>query len=312
MREVYRLPETFTGEDLGRPLLLNTGLWVCRMDEGWAKKVHFTVNDRICFDPEKDHYFAQVEPEDWYFSRLLHELGLKVGCTRKVELGHRGNALYGNAHPWGTWEYDEVYAKGSLLGPRDPDDWFPHDAAGWLSEREGRRLAELAVGGSALEIGSYCGRSTICLARGAKSVGVVDTFDGRGTDQPGDTFPLFRSNLRRYGVADRVKVYKGTSEEVLPKLPPVYDLVFVDGSHDHDSVLRDAGLAAAVLRPGGLLAFHDFGRAGDEGVTRAVSSVLAAGGELLETCDTLAVVRPPAGRAADRELEPAGGICDGV
>ncbi|HEX6985675.1 MAG TPA: hypothetical protein VF170_09870, partial [Planctomycetaceae bacterium] len=45
MAEVYRLPETFTSEDVGHPLLLNTGLWVCRFGE-WAKQVRFTINDR--------------------------------------------------------------------------------------------------------------------------------------------------------------------------------------------------------------------------------------------------------------------------
>jgi hypothetical protein len=302
MKEVHRLPETFTSEDLGYPLLINTGLWVCRFREEWARKVHFTVNDRICFDPVKEVYFPQVEPEDWFASRLFHELGLKVGCTRKVALGHRGEALYGNTHPWGE-EYDAEYVTASVLDARDPGDgWrFPSDVAGWLTEAEGAELARLAEGKVVLEIGSYAGRSTICLARGAVSVGAVDTFDGRGTPAEGQTFELFRANLRRYGVEDRVAVHRGTSAEMLPLLPPVYDLVFIDGSHDYESVKADVGLALGKLKPGGLLAFHDYrtfpgesdGR-WDPGVTRAVNELLADGGELLGRFDSLAVVRPPA------------------
>lgn len=307
MKEVYRLPETFTSDDLGRPLLINTGLWVCKLREDWAKKVHFTINDRICFDPKLGRYFAQVEPEDWFVSRLFHELGLRVGCTRKVELGHRGSVLFANSFPWGEQEYDRTYGERSLLDGLEPADWFPHEAAGWLTEREGRRLAELAADKVVLEVGSYCGRSTVCLAQRAKSVSAVDTLDGRGTDFPGDTLAAFNRNVRRYGVGDRVRLYRDAAESVLPNLPPVYDLAFVDASHDYESAARDAELAAAVLKPGGLLVFHDYLDPKDPGVTRAVDELLAAGGELLERCDSLAVVRPPDATS----LTPAGGLGNG-
>lgn len=105
MRDVFRLPETFTSEHVGRPLLLNTGLWVCRFDPAWASNVHFEINDGIA--PTGDGEFVALnEPEDWGFSRQLHRLGLKIGCTRKVALGHRGPAVFGNTHPWGQLEYD--------------------------------------------------------------------------------------------------------------------------------------------------------------------------------------------------------------
>jgi hypothetical protein len=101
MREVYDLPETFTSEDTGHPLLVNTGCWVCRFDPEWARKVHFRINDRIVFNKALGLYQAQVEPEDWYFSRLCHELGLRIGATRKVRLDHAGRVHYPNTHPVG-------------------------------------------------------------------------------------------------------------------------------------------------------------------------------------------------------------------
>jgi hypothetical protein len=293
MKEIWRLPETFTSEDLGYPLLLNTGLWVCKFDEAWAKKVFFTVNDRISIDPKTGDYFAQIEPEDWFASRLYHELGLKVGCTRKVRLEHRGTMAFTNEIPWGSNDFDKEYLDRSVLDGRPPADWFPHKVAGWLSEDEGRELAELAAGKTVLEVGSYCGKSTICLAQRATSVGALDTFDGRGTAVPGDTLKLFETNLRRHGVRDKVQIYQGDSAELLPCLPPVYDLVFIDGSHDKESVLRDADLATATLKPGGLLAFHDYADK-DKGVREAVDSLIASGAHLLRTVDSLAVIRPAA------------------
>jgi SAM-dependent methyltransferase len=289
MHEVHRLPETFTSEDLGFPLLLNTGCWVCRFDEAWAKKVRFTVNDRIAFDPNQGIYFAQVEPEDWYISRLWHELGLKIGATRKVSLGHRGTMSFSNTQAWGTNDYDREYLKDSVLRA----DWFPEDISGWLTHDEGHELARLAAGNVCLEIGSYCGKSTVCLAKTAKSVLAVDPFDGRGTAAPADTFAKFSDNLRRYDVAHKVGIRRGTSAEILPTLPAAFDLVFIDGAHDYQSVRADIEAALAVLKPGGLLAFHDY-RYRDEGVTRAVDELLAGGASLLSRTDSLAVVNPTA------------------
>lgn len=303
MKEVYRLPETFTSGDVGHPVMLNTGLWVCRFRREWAEQCHFEINDEIRFDPKKDLYFPVNEPEDWNFSRQLHELGLKVGCTRKVKLGHRGDMVYGNTRGWGEQAFDHAYVPKSVLDDRYPADWFPEDVDGWLHDKEGRELARLAAGKDVLEIGGYCGKSTICLARTAKSVLTVDPFDGRGTPAPGDTYKRFCENVARYGVADRVGTLTGTAADVVPKLDPEsFDLVFIDGAHDADSVRTDVRLALTVLRPGGLIVFHDYrlyaGEVADglwnPGVTAAVNEFLAGGAELLGRCDSLAVVRPPA------------------
>jgi hypothetical protein len=115
LAEVTALPETFTAADLGgRPLLLNTGCWVCRFDPGWAEQVYFTINDRIVVGPD-GRYAPEVEPEDWFFSRLLHERGLAVGCTRKVRLTHRGAAAFANDRVWGTNPIDHEYVTESPL-----------------------------------------------------------------------------------------------------------------------------------------------------------------------------------------------------
>lgn len=121
MDEVFRLPETFTSEDVGGPLLLNTGLWICKFNMEWAPKVFFTVNDTIAIQ-KNGEYIALVEPEDWFASRLFHELGLKVGCTRKVEIWHRGDVAFGNAQPWGSDKFDRQWTDKSFLGDRDSSD----------------------------------------------------------------------------------------------------------------------------------------------------------------------------------------------
>jgi SAM-dependent methyltransferase len=288
MHDVHQLPETFTADDLGRPLLLNTGCWVARWNQTWARQVHFSIEDRIAFNTACNRYQAQTVPEDWHFSKQLNSLGLKIGATRKIAVNHRGEVDFPNyVDPYpgnpGALPFDrEAVATSPVPGS------FPADIGGWLTESEGKALADLARGKRVLEIGSFCGRSTVCMARTAEHVTAVDYFDGRATPCPQDTLPAFNANLERYGVADKVTT-------IHPDLPfeGEYDLAFIDGAHDYDSVMADIERCREVLKPDGLLAFHDYGVT-DPGVIDAVNQLLAEGGQAISLTNSLAVVKPPA------------------
>ena len=291
MTELYRLPETFTSDDVGHPLLLNTGLWVCRFGE-WARKVRFTINDRIAFDTKLDRYVQQTEPEDWYFSRLCHELGLKIGCTRKIGLTHRGPMAFTNQRVWGSDSFDTGYLSASVVPEVDRDGFrWPADVPGWLKYGEGKALFDLCRGKRVLEIGSYLGLSTICIAQTAEHVVSVDPHDGRGTQNPYETHDAFLSFLEKYGVAEKVESIVGLTADA-PSGP--FDVVFIDGAHDFESVRADIEHAIERLAPEGVIAFHDYRSDVDPGVTAAVDEFLGAGGELLALHGTLAVVKPPA------------------
>jgi len=291
-KEVHSLSETFTSEDVGGPLLLNTGCWVCRFDSDWVRKVHFTINDRIVFNTATDRYENEVESEDWFFSRLCHELGLRVGATRKVAVMHRGSMDFSNKNQWGQ-KFDEAMVTESQL-----PFVLPAGVKGWLHAEEGRALARLADGKRVLEIGSYCGLSTICIGRTAKSVTAIDYFDGRATPVPEGTFAEFMSNCQRYGIDSKVTLVH--PEAVIPG--PAYEFIFIDGDHSYEAVHADIEKALPMLAPGGLIAFHDYrthpnefegDRAFDEGVTRAVNELISNGGEIVARHKTLAVVKPP-------------------
>lgn len=294
MTEVYRLPPTFTSDDTGHPLLLNTGLWVCRFGPSWVTKVHFTINDRIVQEKGSGNYRAQTEPEDWYFSRLCHELQLRVGATRKVQLTHRGGAAFTSARPWGE-PFDSAWIGESPVPDDLPGFRFPWDVDGWLRSEEGRELARLATGKRVLEIGSYLGLSTICLAQTAERVTAVDTFDGRGTSAPDNTFEGFSRNLSAYGLTEKVSSYTGTIQGLASRgQRSCYDLIFIDGDHSREAVESDIATCLPLLAHGGLIAFHDYQSPHDPGVTEAVDAFLASGAELLSVTSSLAVVRPPA------------------
>lgn len=306
LAELYKLPETFTAADLGhpdRPLLVNTGCFVCKFDWRWAEKVVFQDVNRLIWDDELGQYRVETFPEDWNFARQCVALGLKVGCTRKVLVEHRGPQSFSNAGPWGDFEFDREYLDGPAVKvPEEPPGgWqFPHEVGGWLTETEGRILAEVAEGKRVLEVGSYLGRSTICLAQKAKSVDCVDPFDGRATPEPKPCREKFAENLRRHNQAHKITAHVGTFSDVAPHLWAGFDFIFIDGDHRYESVKADIENALRLLKPGGVLAFHDYDRPGDEGVTQAVDELIGGGAKLFARVDHVAFVRPAA--AAEPEL----------
>jgi hypothetical protein len=291
--EVYRLPTVFTSDDVGALLLVNTGCFVARFAMEWAKKLLFTVNDRIVFNKALDSYMAEVEPEDWFFSRLCHELGLRIGATTEIACEHRGSANFTNTRPWGK-PFDVDYVTASQIPAQRHDKFrFPHEVIGWLTVREGRALWELARGKRVLEVGSYFGRSTICLAQSAAHVVSIDPHDGRGTAVPLSTLDGLRENVTRYKLAERVEIIV-EAFDTAQLTGRCFDVAFIDGAHDYESVRADIHRVSDVLAPSGLIVFHDYQNGTDDGVDQAVDEFLSSGAELVSKHDSLAVVRPPA------------------
>ncbi|HEX6133447.1 MAG TPA: class I SAM-dependent methyltransferase [Longimicrobiales bacterium] len=58
------------------------------------------------------------------------------------------------------------------------------------------------------------------------------------------------------------------------------DLFFIDGAHSYEYVRSDTARALECVRPGGVVAWHDFGRVGVNGVSRAVLELARAGREV--------------------------------
>jgi len=109
--ETDALPETFTDEDVGGELLLNTGLWLCDLRRSWTDNpwpLHFQTLTRIITDRE-GNYQAQVRSEDWEFSRRARGRGARLAATRKVAVAHDGEMQFRNRGSWGEWATDEAH-----------------------------------------------------------------------------------------------------------------------------------------------------------------------------------------------------------
>ena len=125
-----------------------------------------------------------------------------------------------------------------------------------LTSAEIGRLRELAAGALVLEIGSGYGYSSIHMAlAGARLVLAVDPHAG---EVPG-AWETIQRHWSEYEAWDRIAPLRATSQAALPLLADdSFDLVFVDGDHSRDAVLHDVVQGWRLLKPGGVLACHDY------------------------------------------------------
>lgn len=140
---------------------------------------------------------------------------------------------------------------------------WPSDVVGWLTEREGEALRDLTLGRRVLELGSFQGRSTICMAQFARHVAAVDSHCGDVAIGKQDSLGVLLLNLERYCVWDKVAVLLCTTRQFGAFVGQAkFDAVFVDASHDHVSVVHDVGLALRCTKATCAIALHDWGLPG--------------------------------------------------
>lgn len=94
-------------------------------------------------------------------------------------------------------------------------------------------------------------------------------------------YEITRNRLARFG--DRSKILRMTSEEAARQIPDAsLDFVYLDARHDYASVKEDIALWYPKVKPGGVLAGHDYleGKIGDTvfGVKPAVDEFIKATG----------------------------------
>lgn len=122
-----------------------------------------------------------------------------------------------------------------------------------VTDDECRVLAWLAQGHDVLEIGTGLGVSTRAMAETANGVVTVDPD------------PWVEESVKFDGLT--VLPVQSLSDEWLGRRK--YGLVFIDGDHEEEAVLRDIQSVLPLLRPGGLVVLHDTNL---DGVRRAAES----------------------------------------
>jgi tetratricopeptide (TPR) repeat protein/GT2 family glycosyltransferase len=143
---------------------------------------------------------------------------------------------------------------------------------GWLSDVEADLLVAASVRAASrvpageqaavVEIGTYCGKSTVVIGRAIEMLGAsvtvhaVDPHANYHFGRFADTYDIALNNITQHGLAGRVQIVRARAIDVEWSTPIV--LLFVDGLHDYEHVLADFRHFAPHVVPGGLIAFHDY------------------------------------------------------
>lgn len=153
-----------------------------------------------------------------------------------------------------------------------------------VSAREVQALRALAAGKRVIEVGSLLGYSTIQLARCAVHVDAIDPHNGYPYFNPAPTLPIFLANLARWGVIGKVTPRIGLAQDWLPKLKA--GLTFIDCTGFYDDTRYCLNQSTSRI-----IAVHDFGRRGCDGVAKAVLEYVRKQGKELSVVDTLAIIK---------------------
>jgi predicted O-methyltransferase YrrM len=152
---------------------------------------------------------------------------------------------------------------------------------GFFTEAEGQALMRMATRaprhGPIVEIGSYCGRSTLYLGAVARWLGthVVAVDHHRGSEEMGpdwphfdpevwddaagtlDSLPHFRRTLRRADLEEVVIPLVTRSDLAARYMVGEARLIFIDGGHGEDVAWSDWRAWGGRVVKGGFLAIHD-------------------------------------------------------
>ena len=159
---------------------------------------------------------------------------------------------------------------------------------GWFSPDQVQRVSTAAAatpeGGRIVEIGSFRGRSTVALARSAPAgVEIVAIDPHAGNDrgpQEIDGFEaeaaqdneVFKANLERAGVAERVRHVRKFSSEAHDDVEGPIDVLHIDGAHRFGPARDDIRTWGDRVASGGTMLIHD--SFSSIGVTLAIASTL--------------------------------------
>ncbi len=152
---------------------------------------------------------------------------------------------------------------------------------GFLPKNEAAALYDAAIAvevdGPLLEVGSYCGKSSVYLGYAAQSIGRVlyalDHHRGSEENQAGwehhdselidkqkgvmDTLPYFRDAIFAAGLEHVVIALVGHSGVIARNWTTPLSFLFIDGGHGEEPAKADFNGWVPKVKEGGILAIHD-------------------------------------------------------
>jgi MMP 1-O-methyltransferase len=144
---------------------------------------------------------------------------------------------------------------------------------GWLTPAEAQGLFKIAASlpspAVVVEIGSWKGKSTYCIAQGLKKgvINCIDPFNAAGEEGSKQIYEetkgnkslleQFEANVANANSAIKINTLKGYSKDFVGKIKSI-DFLFIDGDHSIEGCQFDFQFYEKDLKLGGIVAFHDY------------------------------------------------------
>lgn len=136
---------------------------------------------------------------------------------------------------------------------------------GWLTFNEAVALQMCTwhcsgLPGDIVEIGSYCGKSTVAIADALKQgcSGMLHSIDPHSNNVENygvDSWQQLQDNIVKFKVEEFVQLHKSYSFNF--DWQGDIKMLFIDGCHEYESVKRDFQLYEKFVVKHGSIAFHD-------------------------------------------------------
>ena len=122
----------------------------------------------------------------------------------------------------------------------------PRMISGHYQGRVLSMIAKLVNPKQILEIGTYTGYATLCLAEGLSENGTIDTIDINE-----ELVAIQNKYFERSGFRDKIHQHLGKATEIIPMLDKQFDLVFIDADKPNYATYFDFVLPK--MSPGGVI-----------------------------------------------------------
>ncbi len=123
---------------------------------------------------------------------------------------------------------------------------MPRMLSGHYQGRVLSMLSKMIHPGKILEIGTFTGYATLCLAEGLKDDGIIHTIDINE-----ELEEMVRANFSKSPLNDKIIYHLGDATQIIPTLDDSFDLVFIDA--DKKNNISYYNLMMDKLKPGGII-----------------------------------------------------------
>ena len=122
----------------------------------------------------------------------------------------------------------------------------PRMLSGHFQGRVLSMLSKIIHPTTILEVGTYTGYATLCLAEGLAKNGTIDTLDNEE-----ELFAFQRKYFEKTIWTNQIKQHLGDALDIIPTLNKKYDLVFIDA--DKENYINYFNLIVPMMNKGGII-----------------------------------------------------------